>query len=213
MPDSNRRNTNRPVTSCTGKGSPHDFRPSQNRAAFRSPFLRTVLDPENSVGYICGQGLIEGRKTYVCAAVTDPQPCALHRIPCGKKSASWSIFSLNRPPSSFWSTSSRAGRRPPGIRPCPPDSARLQAGKRRCRPAPIVSTRVCRRRFPLVGVLFGQVAAALSFPLTLCDTIAMVEGSAMCIGRPDAVKVMIGETPSMEELGGARMHCTRVGPR
>ena len=167
------------------------------------------FDPENSVGYICGQGLIEGRKTYVCAAVTDPQPCT--PSDSMRKKVRFLEHILTEPaPVIFLVDVLKSGSTSTGHSPVPPDSARLQAGKDGVGRSYCLHARL-QKTVPLVGVLFGQVAAALSFPLTLCDTIAMVEGSAMCIGRPDAVKVMIGETPSMEELGGARMHCTVSG--
>src|SRR5258708_18844554 len=40
----------------------------------------------------------------------------------------------------------------------------------------------------------------------------MVEGNAsMYLGSPRMVEVVVGEKVSLEELGGARMHCTESG--
>jgi len=46
----------------------------------------------------------------------------------------------------------------------------------------------------------------------LCDVVVMVEGNAsMYLGSPRMVEVVVGEKVTLEELGGARMHCTVSG--
>lgn len=64
---------------------------------------------------------------------------------------------------------------------------------------------------PRVCVLFGMTGASTVFPVALADIAVMKEDSGVCIGRPDAVKNMLGQTASFSELGGARMHCERSG--
>lgn len=64
---------------------------------------------------------------------------------------------------------------------------------------------------PRVCVLFGMTGASTVFPVALTDIAIMKEDSGVCIGRPDAVKNMLGQTASFPELGGARMHCERSG--
>lgn len=60
---------------------------------------------------------------------------------------------------------------------------------------------------PQVGVLFGEVNAALSFPLALCDVLVLVRGSAMRIGPPALVAMMTGRQADPASLGGAAMQC------
>lgn len=64
---------------------------------------------------------------------------------------------------------------------------------------------------PRVCALFGQTGAATVFPVALYDAAVMLEDAGVCIGRPDAVKHMVGEVADFEALGGARMHCTVSG--
>lgn len=64
---------------------------------------------------------------------------------------------------------------------------------------------------PRVCALFGITGASTIFPVALTDIAIMMEDSGVCIGRPDAVKTMLGQTASFLELGGARMHCERSG--
>jgi len=64
---------------------------------------------------------------------------------------------------------------------------------------------------PMVAVLFGRVATTQGFPVVQCDAAILVKGSGLCIGRPDAVKAMLGQNVAYEELAGAEMHCRISG--
>jgi acetyl-CoA carboxylase carboxyltransferase component len=65
---------------------------------------------------------------------------------------------------------------------------------------------------PQVCLLFGPSAAGGAYIPAFCDVVAMVEGNAsMYLGSPRMVEVVVGEKVSLEELGGARMHCTESG--
>jgi acetyl-CoA carboxylase carboxyltransferase component len=67
-------------------------------------------------------------------------------------------------------------------------------------------------RVPQVCLLFGPSAAGGAYIPAFCDVVVMVEGNAsMYLGSPRMVEVVIGERVSLEELGGARMHCTESG--
>ncbi|HEY4025520.1 MAG TPA: acyl-CoA carboxylase subunit beta [Candidatus Dormibacteraeota bacterium] len=67
-------------------------------------------------------------------------------------------------------------------------------------------------RVPQVCLLFGPSAAGGAYIPAFCDVVIMVEGNAsMYLGSPRMVEVVIGERVSLEELGGARMHCTESG--
>src|SRR5438034_391572 len=65
---------------------------------------------------------------------------------------------------------------------------------------------------PQVCLLFGPSAAGGAYIPAFCDVVVMVEGNAsMYLGSPRMVEVVVGEKVSLEELGGARMHCTESG--
>jgi methylmalonyl-CoA decarboxylase subunit alpha len=65
---------------------------------------------------------------------------------------------------------------------------------------------------PQVCVLFGPSAAGGAYIPAFCDIVIMVEGNAsMYLGSPRMAEKVIGEKVSLEEMGGARMHCTVSG--
>jgi len=65
---------------------------------------------------------------------------------------------------------------------------------------------------PQICMLFGPSAAGGAYIPAFCDVVIMVEGNAsMYLGSPRMVEVVVGEKVSLEELGGARMHCTESG--
>jgi methylmalonyl-CoA decarboxylase subunit alpha len=60
---------------------------------------------------------------------------------------------------------------------------------------------------PQVCVLFGPSAAGGAYIPAFCDLVIMREGNAsMYLGSPRMAEMVIGETVSLEEMGGARMH-------
>jgi len=65
---------------------------------------------------------------------------------------------------------------------------------------------------PQVCVLFGPSAAGGAYIPAFCDVVIMVEGNAsMYLGSPRMAEVVVGEKVTLEEMGGARMHCTVSG--
>jgi methylmalonyl-CoA decarboxylase subunit alpha len=65
---------------------------------------------------------------------------------------------------------------------------------------------------PQICILLGPSAAGGAYIPAFCDVVIMVEGNAsMYLGSPRMVEVVVGEKVSLEELGGARMHCTESG--
>src|SRR6266699_195773 len=67
-------------------------------------------------------------------------------------------------------------------------------------------------RVPQICLLFGPSAAGGAYIPAFCDVVVMVEGNAsMYLGSPRMVEVVVGEKVTLEELGGARMHCTVSG--
>ena len=62
---------------------------------------------------------------------------------------------------------------------------------------------------PQVCALFGPSAAGGAYIPAFCDYVAMVEGNAsMYLGSPRMVEMVVKEQTTLEEMGGARMHCT-----
>ncbi|MHB1487525.1 MAG: acyl-CoA carboxylase subunit beta [Acidimicrobiales bacterium] len=67
-------------------------------------------------------------------------------------------------------------------------------------------------KVPQVCCLFGPSAAGGAYIPSFCDIVIMVEGNAsMYLGSPRMAEEVIGETVSLEEMGGARMHATVSG--
>ncbi len=67
-------------------------------------------------------------------------------------------------------------------------------------------------RVPQVCCLFGPSAAGGAYIPSFCDVVIMVEGRAsMYLGSPRMAQMVIGEETTLEEMGGARMHCSVSG--
>jgi len=65
---------------------------------------------------------------------------------------------------------------------------------------------------PQICCLFGPSAAGGAYIPAFCDVVIMVEGNAsMYLGSPRMAEVVVGEHVSLEEMGGARMHCSVSG--
>ena len=61
-------------------------------------------------------------------------------------------------------------------------------------------------------MLFGPSAAGGAYIPAFCDAVIMVEGNAsMYLGSPRMAEVVVGEKVTLEEMGGARMHCSVSG--
>ncbi len=60
---------------------------------------------------------------------------------------------------------------------------------------------------PQVCVLFGPSAAGGAYIPAFCDVVIMRDGNAsMYLGSPRMAEAVIGETVTLEEMGGAKMH-------
>jgi acetyl-CoA carboxylase carboxyltransferase component len=67
-------------------------------------------------------------------------------------------------------------------------------------------------RVPQVCVLFGPSAAGGAYIPAFCDVVIMREGNAsMYLGSPRMAEMVIGETVTLEEMGGAKMHTSVSG--
>jgi acetyl-CoA carboxylase carboxyltransferase component len=67
-------------------------------------------------------------------------------------------------------------------------------------------------RVPQVCCLFGPSAAGGAYIPAFCDVVFMVDGNAsMYLGSPRMAEMVIGERTTLEEMGGAAMHCRVSG--
>lgn len=65
---------------------------------------------------------------------------------------------------------------------------------------------------PQICLLFGPSAAGGAYIPAFCDVVIMVDQNAsMYLGSPRMAEKVIGEKVTLEEMGGARMHCTVSG--
>jgi acetyl-CoA carboxylase carboxyltransferase component len=65
---------------------------------------------------------------------------------------------------------------------------------------------------PQVCALFGPSAAGGAYIPAFCDFVAMVDGNAsMYLGSPRMVEMVVKEQTTLEEMGGAKMHCSVSG--
>ncbi len=65
---------------------------------------------------------------------------------------------------------------------------------------------------PQVCLLFGPSAAGGAYIPAFCDVVFMVDKNAsMYLGSPRMAEMVIGEKVTLEEMGGARMHCEVSG--
>ena len=67
-------------------------------------------------------------------------------------------------------------------------------------------------KIPQICLLFGPSAAGGAYIPAFCDIVIMVDGNAsMYLGSPRMAEMVIGEKVTLEEMGGARMHCSISG--
>jgi acetyl-CoA carboxylase carboxyltransferase component len=65
---------------------------------------------------------------------------------------------------------------------------------------------------PQVCLLFGPSAAGGAYIPAFCDVVFMVDGNAsMYLGSPRMAQEVIGQDVTLEEMGGAKMHCSISG--
>ncbi len=70
----------------------------------------------------------------------------------------------------------------------------------------------CSGSVPQVCALFGPSAAGGAYIPAFCDVVVMVDGNAsMYLGSPRMVEMVVKEKTTLEEMGGAKMHCSVSG--
>lgn len=58
----------------------------------------------------------------------------------------------------------------------------------------------------LISAILGPTSGPLALPVMLADLVMMTQKGALCMGRPDMVKAMLGQTADVYSLGGADIH-------
>ena len=153
-------------------------------------------------GVVTGVGRIEGRA--VCVVANDPTV----------KAGSWGArtvekmvrtteYALRHDLPIFWLVDSAGARIT--------DQVELFPGRRGA--GRIFYNQVkLSGRVPQICCLFGPSAAGGAYIPSFCDIVIMVEGNAsMYLGSPRMAQMVIGETTTLEEMGGARLHATVSG--
>jgi len=70
----------------------------------------------------------------------------------------------------------------------------------------------CSGAIPQISAILGNCTGGSVYSPALTDFIFMVDGlSHMCITGPRVIKSVMGEDVSLEELGGAKVHCQITG--
>lgn len=160
--------------------------------------------------YIAGAAKMAGRRIFIFAMEHEPGPPVdmMKSLDNGIRAAEMALE--ERCPLVMLIDRPGLGHSTGGKTPIPPDSSRLLADRRGTGRLYAALARLSGEA-PRVSLIFGQTGAATVFPAALCDAAVMIRDSAVCIGRPDAVKHMVGEAADFEALGGARMHCAVSG--
>jgi acetyl-CoA carboxylase carboxyltransferase component len=153
-------------------------------------------------GVITGRGLVEGRPAVVVA--NDP----------AVKAGSWGARTVEKIVRAtetalrdelpvFWLVDSAGARITDQVAMFP---GRRGAGR-------IFHNQVALSgKVPQICCLFGPSAAGGAYIPSFCDYVVMVEGNAsMYLGSPRMAEKVVGEIVSLEEMGGARMHCEVSG--
>lgn len=64
---------------------------------------------------------------------------------------------------------------------------------------------------PRLAIVLGPAAASRSFPAALADATVMLESASLCLGRPDAVRRMVGQSVDFHTLGGPAVQADGTG--
>ena len=153
-------------------------------------------------GVVTGVGMIDGRS--VCVMANDPTV----------KAGSWGArtvekiirlteYALRHELPVFWLVDSAGARIT--------DQVELFPGRRGA--GRIFANQIkLSGKVPQICCLFGPSAAGGAYIPAFCDIVVMVEANAsMYLGSPRMAEEVIGETVTLEEMGGARMHATVSG--
>ncbi len=153
-------------------------------------------------GVVTGVGMVDGRP--VCVMANDPTV----------KAGSWGArtvekivrlteYALSHELPVFWLVDSAGARIT--------DQVQLFPGRRGAGRIFYNQVRLSGK-VPQICCLFGPSAAGGAYIPAFCDVVFMVEKNAsMYLGSPRMAEMVIGETATLEEMGGARMHASVSG--
>lgn len=161
-----------------------------------------LMDGLPADGVVTGRGLVEGRPAVVVA--NDP----------AVKAGSWGARTVEKMIRAtetalrdelpiFWLVDSAGARITDQVAMFP---GRRGAGR-------IFANQVMLSgKVPQICCLFGPSAAGGAYIPSFCDVVFMVEKNAsMYLGSPRMAESVVGEKVTLEEMGGARMHCSVSG--
>ena len=166
------------------------------------------FESEISTGYITGTGTVEGRKVYISAIVSEEMPSNvfdglqhhLNLLEAALKNPAPVVLILDIPGHQESTTHS----------PFPQDPAKLLVDRRGIGRWYALHSKLSGK-VPQICVVCEKLGAAMTFPITLCDTAIMLEHAGMSIGRPDVVEKILGKKVDYKKLGGAEMHAAISG--
>ncbi len=166
-----------------------------------------LMDSLSPTIHILGTGTINKRRVYCCAG--DKNAKGFDILECFHRKVKWLEKVIENPAPIVW-LHDAPPQVPGGHTPIPACADELLASSRGVGRVFCLQARLMEM-VPQIAVSFCDLGAAQTFPLRLSDFTLLKEGTHTWIGRPDAVKLMIGSKPDADELGGARMHCTKSG--
>lgn len=167
-----------------------------------------LMDDLNPTINLLGKGLINGKRVYCCAGISVPQK--VNMLQSFKNKIAWMEKILEDPAPVIWLHDFPQNPNK-GKTPIPPNSDELLAsnnssvGRVFCLQARI------NQKVIQISALFSDAGAAQTFPVRIADFVLLKKGTHMWVGRPDAVKLMLGSEPNQDELGSAEMHCKQSG--
>lgn len=167
-----------------------------------------LMDDLNPSLHILGYGLINGRKVYCFSGIANAGKIDL--IECIKRKINWMELIIKDPAPVIW-IHDNFTQTTKGQTPIPRNSDVLLASKDNSIGRGFFLQTQIGNLCPQFSILYGNAGAAQTFPVRISDFVLLHKDSKMWIGRPDAVKLMLGSMPEPEDLGGSRMHCTISG--
>jgi len=180
----------------------------ERAAALFDPGTLSLDESPGRKGFLIGQGRINQRPAYICAIDRTESPdqtflsfsnmnAFLERI---LKNPAPVVLMMDLPASHTASQKS----------PFPDDPEKLLADRQGVGGWYYALARLSGKT-PLVSAVFDRMGAALTFPVALCDSVAMTSSAGMSIGRMDVVQEILKEKTDYENLGGAAMHAKISG--
>lgn len=167
-----------------------------------------LMDDLNPTLHILGYGLINGKKVYCFSGIKDPD--RINLIECFKRKIKWMESIIKDPAPVIW-IHDNFTQTVKGQTPIPKSSDVLLASKDISIGRGFFLQTKIGNLCPQFSILYGNAGAAQTFPVRIADFVLLHKDSKMWIGRPDAVKLMLGSMPDPEDLGGSNMHCIKSG--